>query len=90
MMRPRSCKTLQMERTYFGRLMIFDLPDASLELADRSEMPERVLREIIRYDAKFWPRLSNISLNLITAVILTSGFLEWNRENAASPSSYSS
>ncbi len=49
-------KTLQMERTYFGRLMrFFDLPDASLELADRSEMPERVLREIIRYDAKFWP-----------------------------------
>lgn len=49
-------KNLQMERTYFGRLMnFFELPEASLELADRSEMPERVLREIMRYDAKLWP-----------------------------------
>lgn len=49
-------KNLQMERTYFGRLMkFFDLPEASLELADLSEMPERVLREIMRYDAKLWP-----------------------------------
>lgn len=49
-------KTLQMERTYFGRLMrFFELPEASLELADRSEMPERVLREIMRYDAELWP-----------------------------------
>ena len=49
-------KNLQMERTYFGRLMkFFELPEASLELADRSEMPERVLREIMRYDSKLWP-----------------------------------
>lgn len=49
-------KNLQMERTYFGRLMnFFELPEASLELADRSEMPERVLREIMRYDTKLWP-----------------------------------
>lgn len=49
-------KTLQMERTYFGRLMrFFELPEATLELADRSEMPERVLREIMRYDAMLWP-----------------------------------
>lgn len=49
-------KNLQLERTYFGRLMkFFELPEASLELADRSEMPERVLREIMRYDANLWP-----------------------------------
>lgn len=49
-------KNLQLERTYFGRLMnFFVLPEASLELADRAEMPERVLREIMRYDAKLWP-----------------------------------
>lgn len=49
-------KNLQMERTYFGRLMnFFELPENSLELADRSEMPERVLREIMRYDANLWP-----------------------------------
>ncbi len=49
-------KNLQLERTYFGRLMnFFALPEASLELADRAEMPERVLREIMRYDAKLWP-----------------------------------
>ena len=49
-------KNLQMERTYFGRLMnFFALPEASLELADRAEMPERVLREIMRYDASLWP-----------------------------------
>jgi len=49
-------KNLQMERTYFGRLMnFFQLPEESLELADRAEMPERVLREIMRYDAKLWP-----------------------------------
>lgn len=48
-------KNLQMERTYFGRLMnFFQLPETSLELADRSEMPERVLREIMRYDARLW------------------------------------
>ncbi len=49
-------KNLQLERTYFGRLMnFFALPETSLELADRSEMPERVLREIMRYDANLWP-----------------------------------
>ncbi|MDD3949270.1 MAG: hypothetical protein PHT43_07380 [Anaerolineaceae bacterium] len=49
-------KNLQLERTYFGRLMkFFELPEASLELADRAEMPERVLREIMRYDQKLWP-----------------------------------
>jgi len=49
-------KNLQMERTYYGRLMkFFELGEESLELADRSEMPERVLREIMRFDAKLWP-----------------------------------
>lgn len=49
-------KNLQLERTYFGRLMkFFELSEASLELADRAEMPERVLREIMRYDQKLWP-----------------------------------
>ena len=49
-------KNLQMERTYFGRLMkFFELPEESLELADRSEMPERVLREIMQHDQKLWP-----------------------------------
>jgi hypothetical protein len=32
----------------------FQLPETSLELADRAEMPERVLREIMRYDARLW------------------------------------
>jgi hypothetical protein len=36
-------------------MKFFELPEASLELADRSEMPERVLREIMRYDSKLWP-----------------------------------
>jgi len=49
-------KTLQLERTYYGRLMkFFDLPQDLLEICDRAEMPERVLREIMQYDAKFWP-----------------------------------
>ena len=49
-------KNLQMERTYFGRLMkFFELPEEALELADRSEMPERVLREIMQHDQKLWP-----------------------------------
>lgn len=48
-------KTLQMERTYYGRLMkFFDLEEKELELADKSEMPERVLREIMQYDRKHW------------------------------------
>jgi len=49
-------KTLQLERTYYGRLMkFFELPQDLLEICDRAEMPERVLREIMQYDAKFWP-----------------------------------
>jgi hypothetical protein len=49
-------KTLQLERTYFGRLMkFFELPQDLLEICDRAEMPERVLREIMQYDPKFWP-----------------------------------
>lgn len=48
-------RTLQMERTYFGRLMkFFELEQADLEIADRSEMPERVLREIMVHDRKLW------------------------------------
>ncbi len=48
-------KTLQMERTYFGRLMkFFDLNESELEIADMSEMPERVLREIMQYDRALW------------------------------------
>lgn len=48
-------KTLQLERTYYGRLMkFFELPQDLLEICDRSEMPERVLREIMQYDAKYW------------------------------------
>ena len=49
-------RTLQMERTYFGRLMkFFELEQKELEIADRAEMPERVLREIMAYDRKLWP-----------------------------------
>ncbi len=49
-------KTLQLERTYYGRLMkFFELPQDLLEVCDRAEMPERVLREIMQYDAKYWP-----------------------------------
>ena len=48
-------KTLQMERTYFGRLMkFFELDEKELEIADKSEMPERVLREIMQYDRALW------------------------------------
>lgn len=48
-------RTLQMERTYFGRLMkFFELEQADLEIADRSEMPERVLREIMAHDRTLW------------------------------------
>ncbi len=47
--------SLQLERTYYGRLMkYFDLPEASIELCDRAEMPERVLREIMQYDRGHW------------------------------------
>jgi hypothetical protein len=49
-------KTLQMERTYYGRLMkFFELDEKELEVADKSEMPERVLREIMQYDRALWP-----------------------------------
>jgi len=48
-------KTLQLERTYFGRLMkFFELPENLLEICDRAEMPERVLREIVSYDRQYW------------------------------------
>lgn len=48
-------RTLQMERTYFGRLMkFFELEQADLEIADRSEMPERVLREIMAHERSLW------------------------------------
>ncbi len=48
-------RTLQMERTYYGRLMkYFELDEKELELADKSEMPERVLREIMQYDRALW------------------------------------
>ncbi len=47
--------TLQLERTYFGRLMkFFELPEALLEVCDRAEMPERVLREIMSFDRAYW------------------------------------
>ena len=50
-------RTLQMERTYFGRLMkFFELEQKELEIADRAEMPERVLREIMAHDRKYWPK----------------------------------
>ena len=46
---------LQLERTYYGRLMrYFDLPEALIEVCDRAEMPERVLREIMQYDRSIW------------------------------------
>jgi len=49
--------SLQLERTYFGRLMkFFDLPETALELCDRAEMPERVLREIMQYDRALWEK----------------------------------
>ena len=48
-------KTLQLERTYYGRLMkFFELPENLLEICDRAEMPERVLREIVAYDPEYW------------------------------------
>ena len=48
-------KTLQLERTYYGRLMkFFELDEKELEIADKSEMPERVLREIMQYDRALW------------------------------------
>lgn len=47
--------TLQLERTYFGRLMkFFELPEELMEICDRAEMPERVLREIMQYDRIHW------------------------------------
>ncbi len=49
-------KTLQLERTYFGRLMkFFELPEDLFEICDRAEMPERVLREILQYNRSYWP-----------------------------------
>ena len=48
-------KTLQLERTYYGRLMkFFELPENLLEICDRAEMPERVLREIVANDPEYW------------------------------------
>lgn len=48
-------ETLQLERTYYGRLMkFFELPERLLEVCDRAEMPERVLREIMQYDRSLW------------------------------------
>jgi hypothetical protein len=48
-------ETLQLERTYFGRLMkFFELPEELMEICDRAEMPERVLREIMQYDRIYW------------------------------------
>lgn len=48
-------QTLQLERTYYGRLMrFFDLPEELLDACDRAEMPERVLREILPYDESLW------------------------------------
>jgi hypothetical protein len=48
-------KTLGLDRIYYGRLMkFFDLPAPLLEVADRSEMPERVLREIVVFDPSLW------------------------------------
>ena len=36
-------------------MKFFELDEALLEVCDRSEMPERVLREITQYDRKLWP-----------------------------------
>lgn len=48
-------KALGMERTYYGRLMrFFELPGELLEVCDRAEMPERVLREMMTYDRGLW------------------------------------
>ncbi len=48
-------RTLQLERTYYGRLMkFFELDEKELEIADKSEMPERVLREIMQYNRALW------------------------------------
>jgi len=47
--------TLQLERTYFGRLMkFFELPEELMEICDRAGMPERALREIMQYDRQYW------------------------------------
>ena len=49
-------KTLGLDRIYYGRLMkFFDLPAPLLEVADRAEMPERVLREIVAFEPSLWP-----------------------------------
>ncbi|MGI6250855.1 MAG: hypothetical protein ACOYKD_05810 [Anaerolineaceae bacterium] len=48
-------KNLKLERTYYGRLMrFFELPAELLEICDRTEMPERVLRELLQADPKYW------------------------------------
>lgn len=53
--RQRLQDTLHLERTYYGRLMkFFELPLHLLEVCDRAEMPERVLREIMAYDSQYW------------------------------------
>lgn len=53
-------RNLQMERTYFGRLMkYFELSEELLEVCDRADMPERVLREIMQADRALWPQAVN-------------------------------
>ena len=36
-------------------MKFFELEQKELEIADRAEMPERVLREIMAHDRKLWP-----------------------------------
>lgn len=53
--RERLQKALQVERTYYGRLMkFFELPQELLAICDLAEMPERVLREIMQFDRQYW------------------------------------
>jgi len=55
--RDRLQQTLQIERTYYGRLMkFFELPQDLLSMCDLAEMPERVLREIMQFDRQYWER----------------------------------
>ena len=35
-------------------MKFFELPENLLEICDRAEMPERVLREIVAYDPEYW------------------------------------
>ena len=54
-MKPRvSMKTLQLDAHIRALMKFIELPENLLEICDRAEMPERVLREIVSYDPQYW------------------------------------